>query len=86
MQIAKSLQRIQFNKTIWYARFLSERHQGFNVIDIKKTSKLINFRGENFCIKIFLIFGRCSYFTELRWKMEPIELRNQLTNKTPIQN
>ena len=56
------------------------------MIDIKKRSKLINFRGENFCIKIFLIYGRCSYFTELRGKIEPIELRNQSTNKTLIQN
>ena len=55
------------------------------MIDIKKRSKLMNFCGENFCIKIFLIYG-CSYFTELRGKIEPIELRNQSTNKTLIQN
>ena len=46
----------------------------------------MNFCGENFCIKIFLIYGCCSYFTELRGKIEPIELRNQSTNKTLIQN
>lgn len=46
------------------------------MIDIKKRSKLINLSGENFCIKIFFIYGCCLYFTELRGKIELIELRN----------